>query len=267
MQRISIIGVAIILTASVLSACGSSGGGSGATAAAVTLSPSKLVALADGNDTVTVRADFTKADGNAADDGMAVTFTVSADGGVLSTATAASANGSASVSVNHAPITGAKNRTLTITASGGGVSGSKSVKFINQPANADVFVALDTAVTNLSGLRFNLNNTTGATFDNDTQLVAAINNAALGNMLIAAGFDAAANSTTIGLAYGGTTGFNTGTDPIVKATYAISSGLPLFSADLTSSATFTAVDQDGNTVVPAVTAANLVVSVTYDTEL
>jgi len=140
------------------------------------------------------------------------------------------------------------------------------VRFINQPATADVFIGFDQAVTNLAGLQFNLNSTGGAAFDNDAQNIKAINNAEGSLTIVVGNFIAASNSTAIGLGNAGASGIDTGTAPIIKVTYAVSAGLPQFSVDLTAG-TFSAVaDEAGSAVTPAVTAANLVVTVKYDTE-
>jgi hypothetical protein len=154
-----------------------------------------------------------------------------------------------------APIAGANNYTATVTASAGGVSGNTPVKFINQPASVDVTIGFTQPVANLAALQFKLNNTAGAAFNNaDPQLVSAIN-AATGSTVV--GNFSAANNTTIALINAG--GFDTGTAPIVKATFAIAAGagLPAFSIDAAP----------GNiTAEPAVAADNMVVTVSFDTE-
>jgi hypothetical protein len=132
-----------------------------------------------------------------------------------------------------------------------------------QPTQADVFIAFDQPVTNLAGLDFRLNNAAGATFDDGagTPLITAIN-AAQGSLVVA-NFDAATNSNQILLVNGGAAGFNTGTAPIIKVTYAIAagSGSPTFS--IASQATFSAIAFDNGPTTPPVTPANLVVTVTY----
>lgn len=132
-----------------------------------------------------------------------------------------------------------------------------------QPVRANVFIAFDQTVTNLAGLECNLNSAPGATFDNATQQIAAIN-AAQGSSVVA-NFDAATNSAKIILVNGGAAGINTGTSPIIRITYnvAAGSGVPTFG--IASQATFTAIsDINGTPTTPAVTAANVVVTVTYE---
>jgi len=135
-----------------------------------------------------------------------------------------------------------------------------------QPTRADVFIAFDPPVANLAGLDFKLNNTAGATFDNSTQPIAAIN-AAQGSLSLAlANFDVATNSNRILLINGAAAGINTGTSPIIRITYAISAGFGTPTFSIASQGTFTAIAPDNSPVTPAVTAANLVVSVTYAAE-
>jgi hypothetical protein len=119
-------------------------------------------------------------------------------------------------------------------------------------------------VTNLAALSFKMNNTAGATFDNAAQPVTAVNSAS--GSLAAGNFNTAANSTTINTV--NPNGFNTGTSPVVKATMSVAqgSGLPQFSIDQ-GPGNITVTDVNSGPTTPAVTAANMVVTVTYDTEL
>lgn len=264
--------IVLCLSLSILSGCGG-GGGSGAPAdtpasevAAVTLTASKSLVLADGTDAVTIGADVRKADGTAVADGTSVAFSVPENSGILSAASASTTNGFATVTLTLAPISGQNNRTLTVRGTSGSITGVKDVKFINQPASADVLIAFDQAVTNLAALNFKLNSSAGASFNNSTQPVLAINGA-IGSLVVG-NFDGAVSSTNIGLVNGGAGGCNTGTAPIIKATFAVApgTGLPLFTVDLTP-ATFTATDPLNGAVTPQVTAANTVVTVVFDTEL
>jgi Big-like domain-containing protein len=258
-----------LFAVSALSGCGH--GGAANSGMTIDLKAAKGVALADGNDVATVQANVENADGTPAPDGTSVSFTAAESSGPLPSSTATTANGKASFSLVHAPISGATHVTVTITASAGGASASQDVKFITQPSSVDVFIAFNQAVTNLAGLQFNLISTPGATFDNNAQRIFPMNNAVAGSSSQVVGnFDPAANSTKIILSYAGFGGFNTGTTPIIKATFAITAGLPVFSIDeLTSAATFTAVGSVGTdfgATTPPVTAENLVVTTTYDTE-
>ena len=250
------IGLILILAISALSACGGGGGGEGAdpnAPARVTLTPSKAIALANGVDPVTIQASVEKADGTAVADGTVVTISVNT--ATLSASTVATTNGIASLSMTCAPIAGANNYTATVTASAGNVSGNTPVKFINQPTSVDVSIGFTQPVANLAALQFKLNNTAGAAFNNtDPQLVSAINTAT-GSTVV--GNFSASNSTTIALI--NAAGFNTGTAPILKATFTVAAGagLPAFSIDATPGTI---------TSEPAVAPENLVVTVSFDTE-
>jgi hypothetical protein len=83
--------------------------------------------------------------------------------------------------------------------------------------------------------------------------------------LVVGNFDAAANSTQVGLV--NASGFDTGTTPIIKATFAVAAGagLPAFSIDQAPTS-LTASDPNGGATIPAATAADMVVTVTFDTE-
>lgn len=253
----------LILSLLVLSACGGGGSGSGANVS-ITLTPSKSVALADGSDTVTVHANVSNTDGSAVADGTPVTFTAPDDAGNPFATNSTTVGGLASITLTRDPIQGAKNQTGTVRADSGGASQSVQIKFINQPASADVFISFKQAITNLAGLSFTLNNTAGATFSNPDQLIFTMNGAAVGSTIVAANFNPVDNTTKVGL--GNPTGLNTGTAPIIKANFAISSGLPAFSIDQTAG-TFTATDINSGATDPPATVTDMVVTVTYDTEL
>jgi hypothetical protein len=267
------IGVVLVcfLTLSTLSGCGGGGGGGGIPVdpdapATVSVAGSRAMALADGSDAVAIMATVNKSDGTAVPDGTTVNFETADPGGTLSAASATTLGGLATVNLTHAPIAGANNLTTTVTGTAGTVSGNTGVKFINQPTSAEVLVAFDPAVTNLAALSFNLNSGTGATFDNVAQNILAIN-AAVGTLVVG-NFSAATSSNTVGLINGTLGGFNTGILPIIQVTYAVAAGagLPTFAIDL-APLTFTATDSLGGVPIPPVTAANLTVAVTYDTEL
>jgi len=264
-----IIGLIVLLGAAALTGCGGGGGGGDSAdpnaAATIDMTASKNVALANGSDAVTIQAAVKKADGSSVADGTIVTFSVAT--ATLSAPTAATTSGTASVSVSCPAVSGANNFMATVSAAAGSATKSRDVKFINQPSSVDVSIRFDTAVTNLAALQFKLNNTAGASFDNNTQSnIARINNAAAGttSISLAAGFNAAANSLTIALA--NANGFNTGTTPIIKATYAVAlgAGLPTFSID--AAGIFIATDLLGFVTSPPVFAANLVVSTVFNTE-
>jgi hypothetical protein len=145
---------------------------------------------------------------------------------------------------------------LSACGGGGGDNGGTPA----QPVRAHVFIAFDQPVTNLAGLVFVLNSAPGATFDNNAPQIAAIN-AAQGSTVVA-NFNAATNTCGI---FFTSTGVNTGTTPIIRITYdvAAGSGVPTFG--VASQATFTAVsDINGTPTTPPVTAANVVMTVTYE---
>jgi hypothetical protein len=265
MNIIRLTSLIFILSFVALSGCGGSGGGGDeapvdlGAAAAVTLTSSKAVILADGTDSATITADVEDADGAAVADGTIVGFSVPSGSGTLSASSAATANGRASVALLRAPIQDALNQTVVVMGTAGSASGIKDVKCINQPASASVSVAFDQAVTNLAGLQFNLNNTATASFNGNV----IGENAAAGSQVVG-NSNAAANSTTIALINAG--GFNAvAAAPVITATFAVTgSGLPSFSVDLTP-ASFTAISP-GGAAISAVTAANMVVTVKFNTE-
>lgn len=261
MRKISFITLILLLAAAALSACGGGGGESADpnAPAAIAVTASKNMALANGSDVVTLQAAVTKADGTAVPDGTVVTFAVT--NATLSAASAATTSGNASVTMTCGAIAGANNYTATVTAAAGGASGTRDVKFINQPSSVDVSIAFNPAVSNLAALDFTLNNTVGASFDNNAQLIIPVN-AAEGSFVMG---NFVSNSTRINFI--NAAGFNTGTTPIIKATFAVASdaGMPQFS--VSSSATITATDTGGNPITPAVTAAGMAVTVTFNTEL
>lgn len=250
------IGLFLILAVMALSACGGGGGGDNPNAPVrITLNVSKDLALANGVDPVTIQAAVEKADGSAVPDGTAVTFSVNT--ATLSASTAATENGKALVSMTCTSIPGANNYMAAVTATAEGVSNTAPpVKFINQPTSVDVSIGFNQPVANLAALQFRLNNTAGASFNNaDPQLISAIN-AATGSFVQGNNI-AGSNSTVIALINAG--GFNTGTDPVIKATFAVAAGagLPAFSIDATPGTI---------TSDPAVAAENMIVTTSFDTE-
>jgi len=133
-----------------------------------------------------------------------------------------------------------------------------------QPVRANVFIAFDQPVTNLAGLDFVLNSAPGATFDNNAPQIAALN-AAEGSATLAVGnFNATTNTNRIVLINGSAAGINTGTTPIIRVIYdvAAGSGVPTFG--IASQATFTAIAPDNGPTNPPVSAANVVVTGTYE---
>jgi hypothetical protein len=273
MRMRSLISLMLSLSIALVSGCGSddSGGTSSVipvdtnAPATLTLTPSKGIALADGADAVTIRAEVMKADRTPAADGTVVTFSVPADSGTLSTSTAVSAAGLAVVTLTRAPVSGAKNQTITVTGAAGSATGTAQAKFINQPASADVFISLDQNVTNLAALNIKVINTPGVSFDNTVQPIAAIN-AASGSSVVN-NFNAQANVNNIAMINAAANGCSTGTAPIIKATFAVAAGngLPAFGID-PAPASFTATNSSNGATSPSINTANVVVTVKYDTE-
>jgi hypothetical protein len=260
------ISLIAILTLSALYACGggSDGGADPNAPAAVSLAASKIVALANSSDAVTVNATVTKADGTPVADGTVVTFSAPGSAGALSATTAVCTGGLASVTLTH-PSISVDNVSVVVTAESGGVLGAKNVKFINQPVSVEVSIAINQTVAGVALLEFNLKNTPGATFNTaDPQRIFAIGDAS--GSLVTGNFLATANSTTIGLV--NPTGFNPGVGtPIIRATYAIAagSGMPSFSIDETTP--IIAKDPQRTAIAPQLTGADMVITTVFDTEL
>ena len=151
-----------------------------------------------------------------------------------------------------------------VTFSGCGGGGGDGGGPPAQPVRANVLIAFDPPVTNLAGLDLILNSGPGATFDNTNQPIAAINAAEGSATLTLGNFDATANTNRIVWINGSAAGINTGATPIIRVTYdvAAGSGVPTFG--LASQATVTAIAPDSGPTTPPVSAANLVVTVTYE---
>jgi hypothetical protein len=78
-------------------------------------------------------------------------------------------------------------------------------------------------------------------------------------------FDATTNTTKIVLVNGNPAGINTGTSPIIRVTYEVAAGSGVPTFGLASQASFTAIGAPDNSPTnPPVSAANLVVTVTYE---
>lgn len=255
----------LFLSLFMLGGCGGGGGSSAGpnAQATITLTPSKTKALANGIDSVTIQVDVRNADGTTVSDDTVVAFSASDTAGTLSAAEASTISGRASVTLTCSGV-----QTISVTGSAAGATGTTSVKFIRPPTSAEVSIAFDQAVTNLAALSFKLDNTLGATFDNVNQPVSAVNAAAGASTFVMSNFNSTINANTIGLINGSAGGINTGTAPIIKAVYAIGATdfLPAFAVDTASAATFTAADPHFAATVPPVAAANLVVTVTFNSE-
>ncbi|GFE58744.1 hypothetical protein [Geobacter sp. AOG1] len=211
----------------------------------VTLAASKNIALNDNNDTVNLSATISPAVPN----GTAVAFTAPS-GTTISNVTLTSGNVATAVarSTTHASV--------SITASSAGANGSVIVKFIPQPASADVFIALDSAITKLDSLNLKFVNDAGATYSSAASLNQLL--ADTGSLLTAGpGVSDPANTITIGVA--SAAGFSTvANTPIIQLTYTgITSGIPGFRvASVVSASTFPSVPLTLST-------SNFVVTVIY----
>jgi len=246
---------------------GCSGSGSGTTVptgpgapAALALTTSQAMIVANNADSATLQATVTKADGSPVPDGTPVTFSIPAGSGALSASTATTTNGVASVTLTHSPVSGAKNQLVNVTCVSGGASDAKTVKCINQPTSATVAVSMKRNVPGVAALDLKLNNGGGATFDNAAQKISCVNS---GSGSLAVG-NFAANSNTISMI--NATGFDTGTTPIMTVTHDVIPGtaLPQFTVDAAAGAV-AATDVNG-AAMPLVTAADINVTTVFDTE-
>ncbi|WP_223911460.1 hypothetical protein [Geobacter sp. AOG1] len=129
------------------------------------------------------------------------------------------------------------------------------MKFIPQPASADVFIALDSAITKLDSLNLKFVNDQGATYTSAAKLNQLL--ADSGSLLTAGpGVSDPANTITIGVASAG--GFTTvANTPIIQLTYSITSGIPGFRVgSVVSASTFPSVPLTLST-------SNFIVTVIY----
>ncbi|WP_049764376.1 hypothetical protein [Geotalea daltonii] len=149
-----------------------------------------------------------------------------------------------------------------ITAVSGAATANTTVKFIAQPTAMDVFIALNPAVSGLASLQFSLVNGSGATFSSGSESAV---NGATGSLIVA---NQASGSDTTVIALISAAGFNTGTTPIIKLSYGITSGLPGMQVSSSGiSATRLANPADPLSGVPlALTPQNFVVTIKYNTD-
>ncbi len=211
----------------------------------ISLTASKNIALNNNSDLVNLTATISP----AVPDGTAVTFTAPS-GTTISNVTPASGNVATAVARSTA------HASVSITASFAGANGSTIVKFIPQPASADVFIALDSAIAKLDSLNLKFVNDAGATYTSATSLNQLLADA--GSLLTAGpGVSDPANTISIGIisAAGFTTVANT---PIIQLTYnGITSGIPGFRVgSVVSASTYPSVPL-------TLSLSNFVVTVTY----
>jgi hypothetical protein len=181
------------------------------------------------------------------------------------------------VKVNRGPIAVPLTKEdVVITATADGVSGSKTVRFINLPASATIQVAIDPPVSNLAILTFDL--ISSPTQSTTLLSIDPINAAATspfigplgpGTQNTFASILTAPNTYTLfeGLpasAPGITTVLNS---PIVGFTFAIDSTITALPTYVIGPNHITASVPSGLPLLPALTQSNLVATVVFDTEL
>jgi hypothetical protein len=244
--RLLTIGLAITAAG-----CGGGGGGGGAVplpaTQTVTVQKSKNYALANGADSITLTATVSP----AVADGTTVTFLVTSGAASVSQLSATTVGSKATTAVTS----GTTNNTVTITASTGHGTGSATMKFIAQPASAEVRIALNSAITNLDSLNMKLTSSSTATYVSAAPLNQLL---ADPTSLLTAGPGTLdpPNTISIGLISGN--GFNTVANiPIIQINYNILFGVPTFQvSSVVSASTFPSVPI-------TLTPSNIVLTVTY----
>jgi hypothetical protein len=244
-KRLSAYIVLIAVMSLLLAACGGGGGGGGAaTASAIAVTSDKSIALANGTDASPERATLTA----TTTAGRPITFVITAGTGSLVNADAiTNGSGVATVQVQRNPITGVNTREdVTVTATADGISGAKTVRFINLPAQASVTIALNRVIQDVGALTFDLSSSptlSAPQFMLVTPLGAAISFPRIGPLgpgspntfAISAGATKYSLLTTV--SPGITTRVN---DPLVGFTYNIDptiKSLPTFAVGATPAAT------------------------------
>ena len=245
-----------------LGGCGGGGGGSAVPSdpdavASVTATASKAVVLADNSDFAQITAAVTKNAGGPAADGTPVTFAVSSSSATIFDATSTVTSGTATAKVRRAAIASpGSNETVAVTASAGSATSAPvSVKFINKPDTATVQVALNTPVTDLGVLVFDLTPGAGATFST----VKGINEAATSNYVGFINPAVPSNTFTVLNASGMNVPANSN---ILEFTYAIGqiTSLPVFQV----TGNVTATTATGSTIT--LSPSNFVVATKFNTE-
>ncbi len=281
----------------VLGGCGGGGGGSDPNAAAFinfsTTYPSSgySLAIADGTDTVAVKAIVRRADGTYVPDGTIIRFSSYSGAAVFDNSSTSrrleTVNGRATAVLKHPAVTvltpqnrSAVNVVVTPTAVAGGVEKKTKVKFINQPTAVDVTVALTPAISapGMAAFGFTVQNSAGA--DNSDAAIAkaaealAFEAAAAGNTVVPLATVLSATQTRFsGIAFttGGAGMTTTAGAPMFTLAYGVTAGqpLPTFSVmpDSWFSGTgFLVQDIDGNDLMPSLSAANFMLAPHFDTE-
>jgi hypothetical protein len=246
-------------------------------AATVTLTADKRIALANGIEDITVTALVTNVSGSTLS-GKTISFAITQGTGTLHAAAAATdASGNATVKVNRGPVSAPLTKEdVTITATADGVSGSKTVRFINLPASASIQVAINPPISNLAILTFDLissptQSTTLLSIDPINEAVTSpfIGPLGPGTQNTFASILSAPNTFTLfeGLPAstpGITTVLNS---PIVGFVFAIDSSITALPTYVIGPNNITASNPSGLPLLPALTQSNLVATVVFDTEL
>jgi hypothetical protein len=156
-KRFGIYLVVLAVTSLLLAACGGGGGGGFFALPSVTVTADKRIAMANGSEDVTLTATVHDFSG-AAMPGTTISFVITSGTGSLHSADLKTgASGTAGVKVNRLAIDPpGTSQDITITASAAGVSGSKTVRFINRPTEASIQVVINPSVSNLATLTFDL---------------------------------------------------------------------------------------------------------------
>lgn len=245
-----------------LAGCGGGGGGGSSVptdpnaVASVTATASKGLALADNSDSALITATVTRNAGGPVADGTPITFAASGGNATVFEAASTTTSGTATAKVRRPAVTSGTNETVAVTATAGSVTSAPvSVKFINKPDTATVQVALNTAVSNLGVLVFDLPPGTGATFST----VKGINEAATSNYVGFINPAVPSNTFTVLNASGINVAANR---PILEFTYAVGqiTALPVFQVTGNVTATTAA----GSTIPLA--PSNFVVTTKFNTE-
>lgn len=245
-------------------------------ASTVTVTSDKRIALANGSENITLTALVTNASGSALS-GTAISFVITSGTGTLQNAGATTnASGNATVQVNRGPIAAPLTKEdVVITATADGVSGSKTVRFINLPASATIQVAIDPPVSNLAILTFDLissptQSTTILSIDpiNEAATLPFIGPGGGGTQNTFASILNAPNTYTLfeGLPAstpGITTVLNS---PIVGFVFAIDSTITALPTYVIGPDHITASVPSGLPLLPALTQSNLVATVVFSTE-
>ena len=270
--------VVLVAVISILFAgCGSDNGDDVdlSAASSVTVIADKEFALANSSEDITLTAEVKNVDGTLLP-GKAISFVITAGTGSLHNADAATnASGVASVKLRRDPIAPPNTREdVTVTATVDSASGSKTVRFINQPSSVAIEVALNRVVTDLAILTFDL--VSSPTVSKPLLLeVTPIGLATTAPFIGPLGpgtqntFAAMLDTTTYSLFTSVIPGITTTVNgPLVGFTFSIDptiTSLPTFTVT-TQPTYFPALTSGGYPVLPEVTQVDFVMTTIFDTD-